>query len=57
MVATGMALVLAAALLALLATPPVDAASSYRVVTKTFSNPSPECGEGAFRELHSGPVL
>ena len=43
MVATGMALalVLAAALLALLATPPADAASRYRVVTKTFSNAQP----------------
>ena len=39
LIATGLALVLAAALLALLATPPpADAASRYKTVTKTFSN-------------------
>lgn len=39
MVAAALALVLAAALLALLATPPpADAASRYKTVTKTFSN-------------------
>ena len=44
LIATGMALALAAvlALLAtLLATPPADAASRYKVVTKTFSNSQP----------------
>lgn len=41
MVATGMALVLAAALLALLATPPADAASRYKTVTRTITYANP----------------
>ncbi|MDP8901272.1 MAG: hypothetical protein M3N33_09050 [Actinomycetota bacterium] len=38
MAATGTALVLAAALLALVGTGPADAASRYKTVTRTFSN-------------------
>lgn len=41
LIATGMALVLAAALLALLATGPADAAGRYKTVTKTFSSTQP----------------
>ncbi|MBA3423318.1 MAG: hypothetical protein H0U04_02040 [Rubrobacter sp.] len=40
-VAAGLAVVLAVTVLALLATQPADAASKYKVVTRTFSNSQP----------------
>ena len=54
LIATGMAVVLAAVLLALLASGPADAASRYKTVTRTFSNTQPIAVPDAATEFTSG---